>query len=1039
MRLFLIFFFALLNTNAQGLYQDYGQNSTQNKEISYSLIQDQIEIIYFSDGENLARLALEKAQAFIPNFETRLNYNLSNGIRIIVFSNYDQYKKSNINITNPQYYAGGYSTLNENVACVYFDGSRINFDQQVKKAVAEVLINEFIFGGNIRERIQTAALLTLPAWYYKGLVAYLAESWNIENDNFLKDFFQNKKQKYFTSLQEEDEILAGHSIWRYLEEKNGKGAVSNIVFLTRVGRSVENAFAYYTGLNINSLLNDWQDFYIDKYKSDELAFKFPKGQENAPQKLAKKKHTQFKLSNDGNKIAIVTNTLGRYQIVIYDILSKFSKVISSGGHQLLNRDIDLNYPLIAFNPIDNHLSVVLYVNEQTILKRFDLNGKLLSTEILKDIPFVKGFSYSPDASKIIFSVIRNGQSDLLLYNIKEKSSVYLSDDIFDNLSPKFSKDGQYIIYVSNQYKLQKLESDYLAVYRIDVKNKQTDFLIGHQDEKSNATEPIELTENVISYLSDRNGIINNYFYELNTLKNHQLTNYKRCIIRNDLASNAPVIADLLYFNNRYRIYVGTVAEDYQSESIKNAENTLYRKWLNNEIDSSLLLLDFIKSDTSKSKVLTPSESLEFKKIYISGFDEYEDLENSLKNEKRKNDPYIGIAKTHFGIEYFLQQFDKSILSNYLFPSNVNEKIFNYPLLSPHFQTSISDVQKNHVITAGIRIPVRIKASDYYIHYANRTGRWDKDLSAFRRGRIMDDAYAPIRMINSQVKYAISYPFNERSRISFNTFVRDDRVSSQAIDSVYLNQAVKQNLYFGTGIEYVFDNVRSNGLNLFEGLRFKIYSDNYNKYKNYQFISNNGFDFRWYKKLHRQIYFAARLSAALSFGTQTTAYYLGGVENWLVNVDSNTNFNYNIPTLNGNDYAFQTIVSPARGFLRNSRAGNKYALMNVELRVPLFAYLIQKPISSEFFRSVMLIGFVDIGTAWKGKSPYSIENPFNTRIVQAPLYSMSVVTQRDPFLYAFGVGMRAKILGHYIKLDHGWGLLENKFQKAMTTLSIGLDF
>ena len=26
--------------------------------------------------------------------------------------------------------------------------------------------------------------------------------------------------------------------------------------------------------------------------------------------------------------------------------------------------------------------------------------------------------------------------------------------------------------------------------------------------------------------------------------------------------------------------------------------------------------------------------------------------------------------------------------------------------------------------------------------------------------------------------------------------------------------------------------------------------------------------------------------------------------------------------------------------------------------------------------------------------------------------------------------RAKILGHYIKLDHGWGLLENKFQKAI---------
>ena len=1039
MRLFLILCFSVFTANAQGLYQDYGQNSTQKKKIAYSLIQDQIEIIYFSEGENLARLALEKVQSYIPNFENRLNYNLSNGIRIIVFSNYDEYKKSNVNITNPQYYAGGYSSLNENVACIYFDGSRINFDKQIKKAVAEVLINEFIFGGNIRERIQTAALLTLPNWYYKGLVAYLAESWNIENDNFLKDFFQNKKQKYFTSLQEEDEILAGHSIWRYLEEKNGRGAVSNIVFLTRVGRNVENAFIYYTGLNINSLLNDWQDFYIEKYKSDELAFKFPKGQENAPENLAKKKHTQFKLSNDGNKIAIVTNTLGRYQIVIYDINTKSSKVISSGGHQLLNRDIDLNYPLIAFNPLDNNLSVVLYVNDQTLLKRFNLNGKLLSSEILNEVPFVKGFSYSPDASKIIFSVIRRGQTDLLLYNTKEKSANYLSDDVFDNISPKFSKDGQYIIYASNQYKLQNIESDYLAIYRIKIKEKQIDFLIGHQDEKSNCTEPIEMAENVISYLSDRNGIINNYFYEIKTLKNFQLTNYKRCIIRNDLAANAPVIADLLYFNNRYRIYVGAIADDYQSEAITNGTNTSYRKWLDNDIDSSILLLDFKKSDTLNNESTNQLDSQIHKKIYLSGFEEYEDLESSLKSDKRKNDPYISIAKTHFGIEYFLQQFDKSILCNYLFPSNVNEKIFNYPLLSPHLQTSISDVQKNHVITAGVRIPLRIKASDYYLHYANRTGRWDKDLSVFRRGRIMDATYAPIKMINSQVKFALSYPFNERSRISFSAFVRDDRVSSLAIDSVYLKQATRQDLYFANGIEYVFDNVRSNGLNIFEGLRFKVYSDNYNRYKNYQFISNNGFDLRWYKKLHRQIYFAARLSAAASFGTQTTAYYLGGVENCLVNVDSNTIFNYNIPTLIGNEYAFQTIITPARGFLRNSRAGNKYALMNLELRVPLFAYLIQKPISSEFFRSVMLIGFVDIGTAWKGKSPYSIENPFNTRIVTAPLYTMSVVTQRDPFLYAFGIGVRAKILGHYIKLDHGWGLLENKFQTAMTTISIGLDF
>lgn len=1038
MRLLLVFFLTCLNSYSQGLYQDFGQNTTQKNKTAYSLKQDLIEIIYFSDGEELARVALQKALEFVPEYESRLNYNLSNGIRIIVYNHFDDYKKSNTNITNPQYYAGGYSTLNENSSVVYFDGSRVNYTKQLRKAVAEVIINEFIFGGNIRERIQTAALLTLPDWYYKGLVAYLAESWNVENDNFLKDFFQNKKQKYFTSLQEEDEILAGHSIWRYLEEKNGKGAVSNIVFLTRIGRSVENAVIYYTGLNITNLLESWKDFYLEKYKTDEIEFKYPKGQENAPEKLAKKRHTQFKLSNDGNKVAIVTNNLGRYQVVLYDIKSKSMQVIARGGHQLLNRDIDLNYPLIAWNPTDNTLGIVIYKNENTVLKRYNTEGKQIEVEVLKNVPFVKGFAYSPDGSKIIFSVIRTGQTDLLLYDVKSKQSEFLSNDKYDNLSPRFTKDGNSILFVSNQYYLEERESNYYSIFSYNLLSKSKEFIVGNPEEKINSIEPIELNDSVISYLSDKNGIVNNFFFVRQSKESFQLTNYKRCIIHNDVAPNSNVIADLLYFNNRYRIYIGNIAEDFRSEAIINAASTSYRKWLNNHIDisfdrSSLKLFDTLNlADTSV-------DSISKKRLFISGFKEKDDIIKTDAQSNLKHDPYITIAKTHFGIEYFLQQFDKSILNNYLFPAGVNEKIYNYPLLSPHFQTCISDVLKNHVITAGFRIPIRIKASDYYINYSNRKGRWNKEISAFRRARIFDQVYAPVRMVNSQFKVGIHYPFNERSRIAFTAFTRDDRVAYQATDSFELIADIKQSLYFGHGIEYVFDNVRSNGLNLFQGLRFKIYSENYHRNGTYQFISNNGIDLRWYRKLHRQIYFAARLNAAFSFGTQTTAYYMGGVENWLVNVDTNSNFNYKIPTLTGSEYAFQTIASPVRGFYRNSRAGNKFVLMNMEVRVPLFAYLIQKPITSEFFRSIMLIGFVDIGTAWNGRSPYSIQNPFNTRIVQAPLYSVSVISQRDPFLYAFGIGARAKILGHYIKFDHGWGLIENKLQAGLSTFSIGLDF
>mgnify|MGYP000008679485 FL=1 len=1036
----LLVFLLLLSVNgySQGLYSDFGQNTTQGNKTEYSLTHDQIEIIYYSDGESLARLVLEKTLKYLPEYETRLNYNLSNGIKITVFNHFEDFRKSNINITNPQYYAGGYSTLNDNSSTVYFDGSRVNFDKQVRKAVAEVLINEFIFGGNIRERIQTNALLTLPDWYYKGLVAYLAESWNIQNDNFLKDFFQNRKHKYFTSLQREDEILAGHSIWRYLEEKHGRGAVSNIVFLTRIGRSVENAVIYYTGLNINNLLDDWQDFYIEKYKNDELVFKYPKGQENAPVKLAKKRHTQFRISPDGKRIGIVTNTLGRYQIVLYDLSSKAVKVAEKGGHQLLNREIDYSYPLISWNPDGKSLSAVFYENDRTVHKTYNLEGKQLRSEEIP-VPFVKYFNYSPDGTTIIFSIQKNGQSDLWLYDIQSKTSQALSNDIFDDLFPRFSQDGRYIYYCSNKHFKTFQESDYYAIFRVDIKTGISQYLIGQQDEKINCYEPIELNNGLLSYLSDRNGIVNNFVFDRTEGKDYQLTNYKRCIIMNDVASEVPIVADLLYFNNRYRIYVGNITEDYRSEAIENPAITSYRKLLiskDNYIyrDSSGVIQNdtLIKPDSARSENAP-------EKIYLSGYDEKDDIAKSPSNASVNNQPFISLAKANFGLNYFLQQVDNTILNSYLFPAGISEMIYNYPLLSPHFQASISDVQKNHVITGGLRIPISIKASDYYLHYANRKGRWDKEYSAFRRGRVIDDGLVPLKMVTGQAKVAFMYPFNARSRFEINFLGRNDRVYNQAIDSAEIVRPIRDHRYFGHGFEYVFDNVRSNGLNLFQGLRFKVYNENYHLSGDYEFISNTGLDARFYQKLHRQIYLAVRFSGAVSAGTQTTAYYLGGIENWIINARSTKNFNYNIPTLSGSEFAFQTIVSPMRGFNRNARGGNKYALLNTELRVPLFAYLLQKPISSEFFRSVMLTGFIDIGTAWKGASPWSIGNPFNTKIVQSPLYTVTVVSQRDPFLYSFGVGARARILGHYIKMDHGWGLFERKFQKGMTTFSIGLDF
>ncbi|MES2617427.1 MAG: hypothetical protein V4613_06090 [Bacteroidota bacterium] len=1040
MRVVLSLFLICLSNHllGQGINTEFGQNRVQEKKIAYSLQQDNIEIVYYEGGEDLARIVFEYTLQQLPDFENRLNYNLSNGIRIVVFNHFIDYQNSNINLTNPQQYAGGYSTLTDNTSSIYFSGSRIDLYRQTRRAIAEILVSEFIYGGDIQDRIQTAALLSLPDWYYKGLVNYLAESWNIEKDNYLKDFLLSGKASVFTSLQEEDEVLAGHSIWRYVEEKFGAGSVGNVVFITRVGHSVESAFNYYTGLTINSMLKDWELHYKDKYFKDENTFKLPRGQENVPSKLVKKRITQFKLSPDGKKIAIVTNTKGRYQVVLYEIRTRKTTVLLKGGHQFLNQKTVYGYPIIAWENKGKHLTVITFKDNSSHLISYSTDGRKTKDIELTNIPIINDFNYNNDGDKIVMSIIRKSQSDIVVYNLKTKEITDITNDGYDDMTPRFTIDNASILFSSNRIIATNTASNYFSVFEYILSSGTIHLIAGSPQSLINYYQPIELQNNYISFLSDANGIVNNYAIKRNDNRIIQLTNYKRSILYNDVAPEAQNIADLIFYRNKYRIYVGELSENIKEEEIDKQVNTAYRIWLN---ESNPLKIDTTKKGDSLLLKNTQKDSTktETKKVFISGFTEKEDIRKDVKISEKAKGFLLQPTQLNFGVNYFLQQFDNSILNNYLYPANVNEMVFNYPMLNILIQTKITDNLNNYQIEAGIRIPFTVKASDYFIRYTSLRGRWDKSLAFFRKGRVFDNERTSDRMVIEQLRLTYSYPFNQRSKINLYTHLRQDRLIALATDTNALRKDITGNIYFGGGIEYVYDNIKSRGFNTFEGLRFKLYSDNYSGTLQNAVVSNNGFDGRYYLKVHRQIYLASRLSGAFSLAPQKTAYYLGGVENEIGYAKSSDNFNYAIPTLNGVDYSFQTIVSPMRGFLRNTRGGSNFVLMNAELRMPIITYLIQKPITSDFLRSLMIVGFVDIGTAWQGKSPYDISNPFNTRIVKMPNYYITVVSRRDPMLYATGAGIRAKILGHYIKVDYGWGYIEKKFQKPITNISLGLDF
>jgi outer membrane protein assembly factor BamA len=210
--------------------------------------------------------------------------------------------------------------------------------------------------------------------------------------------------------------------------------------------------------------------------------------------------------------------------------------------------------------------------------------------------------------------------------------------------------------------------------------------------------------------------------------------------------------------------------------------------------------------------------------------------------------------------------------------------------------------------------------------------------------------------------------------------------------------------------------------------------------NNQYFTEMGFDARYYLKIYKQMILASRASFATSLGNDKMIHYLGGIDNDFIRSLETNPATGGAPINPATNYVYQTVESPMRGFLPNSRNGSSYALVNAELRIPLITMLTHRPPKSEILRNFMIVGFMDAGTAWDGLSPFSNNNPLFTTTYQNVTSEVVVQQYKTPVILGTGFGFRTSLLGYFLKLDVAWGLDTGVWtQKPLVYFSLGRDF
>ena len=1087
-RLILIILSCIIYQNASsqfynGLQMNFGKNKVQYFDYYWSFYRFDDFDCYFNEyGRDIAQFTADYASKKLEEIQDYFDYTLDKRIIFIIFNKNAEYKQSNIGLVTfeeESYNTGGFNRIINNKVMLYYESDHVAYQKQIAAAIARVIINEMLYSADLKDRISSSSVIFLPDWYLKGLTNYVAYGWDYEAENLVKDGIKSGKYKNINHLEYDDAIIAGQSFWRFIGKEYGDALIPNIVYLTKIYKNVKDGFLYVIGKDLKELLKEWKQFYQEEYSADEGV---PGNDGNEIKKSKKEQVFQVvSVSPDGKYIAYVTNDWGRKRIGIYNQETGKHKIIFKKEPKF-EQVTDKTYPVMAWHPTGRILTFITDEKADLVMYFYRIDERTMEKRNLLYFDKVLDFSYSPEGSRLVFSAVKDGVTDLYIHTISSGTNQQLTRDIADDLNPTFLRTApERIIFSSNRISDtltntgDPFENLALTFDLFIYNNSGTDNVLTRLSEGNyiDRFSPADLGNDRLAYTSNETGVYNRYtakfdsaisFIDTTTHYRHfinsqPVTNYDRNILSQSV-SGQDAFGEIVYNNRKYHLRKGLLSNSPQIPGSE-IELTTFRKEQNELLHKAdsveqlrqwLVIEDKKRRDTLKKPLYEyyiKDESIDvnhyiFEKEKENFYDQlwkkdYMDIDLDTGDLEL---PAIRIYQPSFYNNYISNQIDFSFLNNSYQLFSGGAQYFN-PGVNLMTRIGTLDLFEDYRITGGFRFSGNFDSNEYLLSVENLKGKFDKQAIFHRQVFFAsdDEDQSIYKIFTHNVYLSYSKPFTPVLALKSTLSYRNDRQVTLAVDLASLHANNLSRHWASLREEVIYDNTRKRSVNIYFGTRFKIFGEYYREIKESRSdMVVLGIDFRKYTRIHRELIWANRFAASTSFGPTKLVYYLGGVDNWMGYLfNKYPMFDNSIPVSSTNNYGFQAIATNMRGFTQNIRNGNNFVLFNSEIRWPFIRYFAGHPLRSNFLNSLQVVGFGDIGTAWSGKSPWSGENAYDTEVITSGPVTVTLDSNREPIVAGFGAGARAQIMGYFIRADWAWGIENNYILPRIFYLSFSLDF
>lgn len=780
---------------AQGGTQvEFGQNRVQYHDFDWvSHESEHFITYYYPGGQEIGKFVIIAAEDRVKQLEEKLNYILGPKIEILIYNDITDLAQTNIGIAEGRYNIGGTNETEGTKLFLYFDGNHSNLLNLLEKELAKIYLNSMMAGRNFAEVIQNAVFLNLPNWYIDGLASYFGEEWSVHHDEKLRKFWNETSKPSFSKLSQIDPEFAGHALWYYIYEQYGNTGVKNILYLTRINRSINKGFQFAIGKTYNDVIAEWNTYQSFHSKNDLVGRESLSQDQKIKTKLRKNQLiSQVKISPDARNIAYTVHKFGQYKVYVQAVDSKKRKRILKGGFNSDNYPYDHSYPIIAWHPASTTVTAIH--ERQDKIQQIDwdiLNNKKYKNDI-RGFQRIFQANYTPDGRSLILSAQNRGQSDIYTYHLTNRAPSQLTNDIFDDSHPIMVEINgtRGVIYSSNKPndKIEFATYDSILpvgkshLYFIDLQNqpkksfKISNETFGHQ------THANRWEENHFTFLSDENGFVNLYKATLSSEFSHvdtiyqdgeiftdsiytyrtdilPLSDFPTNILDASVAHKVNKWAFLVQGIKKSEIYIAPISSkeypgrltstNYRNSltSIEKQANTQKRseRMTQDQIDAlqnidTLIDQEFSFYFNSKWDYTLPTsvEKAQREKDFRDSLGTH-DSDIQVEIVEEKSQPIVQFRsgqavpyRAKFSTNFLTTQIDNSVLPFSYQSVSQNGTRFDYPNLSGMITYGIQDLMEDHKLTGGFRLPTDFKGTEVFVSYENLKKRLDKRILFYRK-------------------------------------------------------------------------------------------------------------------------------------------------------------------------------------------------------------------------------------------------------------------------------------------------------------------